>query len=89
MIGSNKKYNLTISVVLYKNNPSEIRQLVDCISQTQLSYELFLMDNSPTDALKILAEEKNTRYHFINKNIGFGGAQNIAIKSALEKAITI
>jgi hypothetical protein len=81
-----KKYNLSISVVLYKNDPSEVRQLIDCISKTQLSYELFLIDNSPTDVLKIFGEEKNTRYHFINKNIGFGRAQNIAIRNALDKS---
>ncbi|HEY6974671.1 MAG TPA: glycosyltransferase [Chitinophagaceae bacterium] len=81
-----KKYHLTISVVLYKNNPSELRQLVNCISQTQLNYELFLIDNSPTDALKTFGEEENIRYYFINKNMGFGKAQNIAIRNALDKS---
>lgn len=81
-----KKYELSISIVLYKNNPSELTQLLNCISETQLSYELFLIDNSPTDELKIFGEEKNTRYHFINKNIGFGRAQNIAIRNGLDKS---
>jgi GT2 family glycosyltransferase len=78
--------DLTISVVLYKNNPAELKQLISCISQTQLSYELFLIDNSPTDTLKIFGKEKNTKYYFNNKNIGFGKAQNIAINKVLEQS---
>jgi GT2 family glycosyltransferase len=81
-----KKYDLSISVVLYKNDPSELKRLINCISKTQLNYKLFLIDNSPTDILRIFGEEKNTDYHFNNKNIGFGRAQNLAINKTLDKS---
>jgi GT2 family glycosyltransferase len=81
-----KKFDLTLSVVLYKNDPAEIKKLVDCIAQTELNYRLFLIDNSPTDLLKIFTKEKNTEYYFNNKNIGFGRAQNVAINKALNQS---
>ncbi|QEC70213.1 glycosyltransferase family 2 protein [Panacibacter ginsenosidivorans] len=75
--------DLTISVVLYKNPHWEIEKLISCIIQTGLNYKLFLIDNSPTDFLRIFALTKNTEYFFNNRNVGFGKGQNIAIDKAL------
>jgi len=79
-----KEVDLTISVVLYKNNPTEIQNLITCIEQTLLDYNLFFVDNSPSDKLRFVENKKNTVYIFNNKNIGFGHAQNIAIKRAIK-----
>lgn len=76
--------DLTISVVLYKNEPEEINKLVNCVEQTILDYKFFFVDNSPTDKLKFLEAKKNAIYIFNNKNLGFGHAQNIAIKESVD-----
>ncbi|MEP6844372.1 MAG: glycosyltransferase family 2 protein [Panacibacter sp.] len=81
-----KEFELTISVVLYQNDPAEIEQLIACIADTELNYRLYLIDNSPHDSLRIFAGEKNTEYFFNNKNIGFGHAQNIAIAKAMDRS---
>lgn len=73
-------FDLTISVVLYKNDPAEIQNIVSCIQQVTLKYKLILIDNSPTDILKKFHNaEQNIEYYFIGDNIGFGKAHNIAI----------
>src|SRR6187431_2810332 len=78
-----EKLQLTISVVLYKNDPAEIKNLLSCIAQTTLTYKVYLIDNSPGDELKCFAADPSTEYIFNNANIGFGHAQNIAIERAI------
>ena len=46
--------------------------------------KLFLVDNSPTDHLKLLATDSRIEYIHNPSNPGFGAAHNIAIKKALE-----
>jgi GT2 family glycosyltransferase len=41
---------------------------------------IFLIDNSPTDALKILATDKKIEYIFNNANVGYGAGHNIALR---------
>jgi len=81
-----EKFDLTISVVLYKNQHAEIKKVISSIAQTRLSYRLFLIDNSPTDSLRIFAGRENTEYFFNNGNIGFGKAQNIVISKIIEQS---
>lgn len=81
-----EKLDLTISVVLYKNDPAEITGLLDSIAQTTLNYKLYLIDNSPENSLKLFNTRVNTEYIFNNYNAGFGHAQNIAIEKAIAKS---
>lgn len=81
-----KEFDLTISVVLYRNDPSEIEQLINCITSTTLNYRLYLIDNSPANQLQIFSKAENTQYLLNKKNIGFGHAQNIAIEKAIDKS---
>lgn len=75
------KFKLTASIVLYKN---EIRMLEKAISSfltTQFEVVLYLIDNSPTDKLKVLEEmDERIIYIYSNENIGFGAGHNVAIK---------
>lgn len=82
-----KKLELSISVVLYKNDSAEIETLINCVSKTRLNYKLYLVDNSPDDRLQTLAGTPNIEYIFNNKNVGFGHAQNIAIERSLDQSI--
>jgi GT2 family glycosyltransferase len=81
------QYNLTISVVLFKNRKEQILNLLGCIYKINLDYRLYLVDNSPTDKLKAdlgdLLLDKRVEYIFNNKNIGFGAGHNIAFKKTL------
>lgn len=51
---------------------------------------MYLIDNSPTDHFQksntALLENKNIRYFFTGRNIGFGAAHNIALKQTVDKS---
>lgn len=80
-------FDFSVSVVLYKNDEKEIQGLLDCFNSTPLSYQFFLIDNSPTDDLKSLAEKNNVQYIFNNKNIGYGSAHNIALRKSINQSL--
>ncbi|WP_129715298.1 glycosyltransferase family 2 protein [Pedobacter sp. SYP-B3415] len=77
---------ISASIVLYKNN----RDVLDAAIQSFLEFsgeqsKLYLIDNSPTDALKTVSTDQRTVYYHNPSNPGFGAAHNIAIKMAMEE----
>ncbi len=75
--------NLTCSIVLYKHSPGNLTGLIKGVLECGLVKTLFLIDNSPTDDLKVLATDERIKYIFNNANIGYGGGHNIAMRKAL------
>ena len=75
---------LTISIVTYKHSFDDLKSTLESVKMITNNYKLFIVDNSPTDELKSLADNQTVFYTFLNKNIGFGAAHNIAIKNAIE-----
>ncbi len=78
---------ITISIVLYKNKVSDLNALLSSIyncSCFKNIIKLYIIDNSPTDELKVLYP--NDRFDYIHNpsNPGFGAAHNIAIINAIE-----
>ena len=77
-------YDIIASIVLYKNNVKILTKTINSFLKTELNVKLILVDNSPTDILKKLANNKNIEYIYNNRNLGFGKAHNIAIKKSIE-----
>ncbi|WP_373776647.1 glycosyltransferase, partial [Porphyromonas loveana] len=76
---------ITASLVLYKSNSDAIRDVIrSFFSDTIFEKKLLLIDNSPTDTLRSLQEERpdDILYLFNNKNVGFGTAHNIGVRAA-------
>lgn len=77
---------LTASIVLYQTKITDLKQVIDSFFRTKnIDLHLFLVDNSPTDALKNITEHYTNSpvtYIFNNKNIGYGAGHNIAIRKA-------
>ena len=74
---------LTISLVLYKNDKQILLKVIgNCLSL--IKSNIFLIDNSPTDTLKVLSSNNRITYIHNPSNPGFGAAHNIAIKNAIE-----
>lgn len=73
------KFDLTVSVVLYKTNKLEVENIINIFLVSNLKWKLFLVDNSPEDTLRTFFEghNSNTEYIFNNKNLGFGRAHNL------------
>jgi GT2 family glycosyltransferase len=75
---------ITASIVLYK---PDIRQTAEAIASYSPSKgrDLYLIDNSP-EVTKEFAEMRDghIKYHFVGKNIGYGSAHNIGMKTAIK-----
>jgi GT2 family glycosyltransferase len=77
------KFDITGSIVLYKNNPAEVNKAIRSFLNPRLSAKLYLIDNSPTDLLRTLNDDERIEYVFNKRNVGFGRAHNIALRKAI------
>ena len=82
---------ISASIVLYQTYLTPLKKVIDsyfaCKSE---ALQLFLVDNSPTDALKSVVTmypDKEIHYIFNNENMGYGKAHNIAIKKSMEQGL--
>lgn len=80
------KFDLTISIVLYNNDISQLQAAIDSALNTKLRIKLYLVDNSPTDKLRYLSELPHCEYIYNNKNLGFGKGHNVALKRSVDEA---
>jgi len=75
---------LSGSIVLYHNNPEQIKKVIKSFFETSKKVKLYLVDNSANDTLKILADiDKRIEYIFNNANIGYGAGHNIALQKSI------
>ncbi len=74
---------LTCSIVLYKNNTIVLLNAINSILSSPLCSKLYLIDNSPTNALKNIVDSEKVEYTHIPANIGFGAGHNVAIKKSM------
>jgi len=80
------KFDVTVSIVLYKSNLKLMEEVIASVYKTTLNFKLYLVDNSPDDALRVLKKDDRCEYIYNAANLGFGKAHNIAIKRALEES---
>jgi GT2 family glycosyltransferase len=78
----NKK--ISSSIVLFQNDITMLRDVIDSFLNKESNIKLFLIDNSPTDVLKVLVTDSRIEYIHNPSNPGFGAAHNIAISKAIE-----
>lgn len=78
------KKSISASIVLYRNDSSELQKAIESVLSTSQDIGLYLVDNSPTDDLKFF-QEYNPRIIYIHNptNPGFGAAHNVAIERAI------
>ena len=75
---------ITSCIVLYKNDITMLREAIDSFLNTDLNVKLYLVDNSPTDELKILVTDLRIEYIHNPANPGFGASHNVAIQKVFE-----
>jgi GT2 family glycosyltransferase len=78
------KIPITASIVLYKNEIKVLSNAINSFLNFKSECKLFLIDNSPIDSLKVLADDSRIEYIHNPSNPGFGAAHNIAIMKAIE-----
>ena len=63
----NNQYQVTATIVLYKNNIEELKRAIWSFLNTNLKVRIYLVDNSPIDELKSLASlDERVEYLFMN-----------------------
>ena len=72
--------DITATIVLYKNDIKILKHTVDSFLNTTLVKKLYLIDNSPTDNLRVYFENnQDIEYIFNCENLGFGKGHNKVI----------
>lgn len=74
-------YQITATIVTYKNDSEEIRKAVDSFLDCTLNVHLYLVDNSPEPTLgQYFCDSEKVDYYFLNANRGFGAGHNVIMK---------
>lgn len=73
--------HVSASLVLYKNDPTVLQQVLESFFKSSLSSSLLVIDNSPTSKLAYLFKQYTDAeyYHMHGKNIGFSKGHNLAL----------
>ncbi|WP_052323762.1 glycosyltransferase family 2 protein [Flavihumibacter sp. ZG627] len=79
-------YDLTCSIVLFHNDPSEVKKAVDSVINSNLHVKLFIVDNSREDDLRFEFNSSKVEYIFTGRNLGYGAGHNVAIKRITGKS---
>jgi GT2 family glycosyltransferase len=85
-----KNKMLNISIVLYKNNPAQITNLLEDIFNSHgiEINAIYLVDNSPDNHLQSLKNlDPRIEYIAAPHNPGYGAAHNLAIKKSIERYV--
>src|SRR5690349_14538700 len=77
---------LSASIVVYKTDRSQLRQVIDCYLVSVDSGHLMVIDNSPTDQLRHMCNSPRIDYLFNGQNLGYGKAHNIALRRSIDQA---
>jgi GT2 family glycosyltransferase len=73
---------ISISIVLYNENFKILDKTISSCLQCNMDIKLFLIDNSPSDILRIYFTDERIEYIHNPSNPGFGASHNIAINYA-------
>ncbi len=75
---------IVISIVLFNNRIEQVTGAIrSCLTSADspCDVRIVLVDNSPTDRLKVLAAiDPRISYRFMNANLGYGTAHNVVLK---------
>jgi GT2 family glycosyltransferase len=83
-----RNYDITGSIVLYQNSRELVEAAIGSFLKCTLRKKLYLVDNSPTDNLRNLANFSTEIEYIKNaENVGFGTAHNVALSKALNESL--
>ncbi len=71
---------LGVSLVLYRNEPEQVRSVLGSLRATPCDMHICVVDNSPSSALREVVEPFNVLYFHDPTNPGFGSSHNRAIR---------
>lgn len=71
------------SIVLYNTDQAQLKRLLDCVVQSVVIEQVYLVDNSPVSSDSPLYHLPKVTYIKAAKNLGYGAGHNIALCDAL------
>ena len=74
---------ITASIVAYNTDREQLCRVLHCALHSSVAC-VYLIDNSPNDALRVMGKFSPKIRYIHNANIGYGGAHNLAIREAME-----
>ncbi len=78
-----EEFDLSISVVIYRNSLETVSRLFNSIANTILSQKVFVIDNFPKSDIERAAGRYGFTYIPSAVNLGFGAGHNIAIRKSI------
>lgn len=76
---------ITVSIVVYKTDPAELRALLDCVQAEGHVERAYVVDNSPNDELRALSTAYPlVAYIWGQGNVGYGAGHNIAFAKSIQ-----
>ena len=78
-------YDIIISIVTYQNDDDILRRCISSVLNANLGTKLYIVDNSPTDKIRLFCNSPKINYIFNNANVGYSRGHNIAIRKAMEQ----
>lgn len=79
------KYKISVSIVIYNQNYTDLDSLLNKLSSSDLIEKVFVVDNSKYINEKLL-QRTDIQYISPGKNLGYGRGHNIALKEILQKS---
>lgn len=80
------KFEITASIVLYKEDIKELKNTVNCFMGVPLSKKLFLIDNTKNRDFSKFFNNPNITYIANSKNLGFGSGHNSILDAIKNKS---
>jgi GT2 family glycosyltransferase len=77
-----KSYDVVGSIVLFKTRRGEIEHAIEQFLSVPLRTHLCVIDNSPRRCVFSAYDPARVTYFFANRNLGYGRANNIALRAA-------
>jgi|WetSurMetagenome_2_1015567.scaffolds.fasta_scaffold241727_1 GT2 family glycosyltransferase len=79
LVSRETPFDCIASVILYKNPPEMIENVVSSFLDTTLNVKLYIIDNSPAPLSPSL-ENRRVFYHYSGQNLGYGKAHNWSVQ---------
>jgi GT2 family glycosyltransferase len=76
-----KAYQVSASIVVYKNDPDEVIAAIRSVLSSPLRVRCTVVDNSPTPVLRQCVTDCGAKYIYAGSNLGFGRGHNLALRS--------
>lgn len=76
---------LTSSIVLYNTPKNQIDAVLKSVFDSNCIEKLYIIDNSPTDALSYVKDLSPIIEYIFHENTGYGSSHNIGIKKSIEE----